>query len=75
MDEETEKQLLARLRAESQALEARLGALIASEYPESFRPKQLPPDHPDHHQPDRKGYVCGCQGNDDSFVIWLVMSG
>lgn len=49
--------------------------LRSSKFPDTFRPKQLPPDHPDHHKPDGNGFTCGCGGGDDEFVIWLVMSG
>lgn len=48
------------------------------------RPKQLPPDHPRHPEPDKNGYRCrwvdaegtehNCQGQDDWF-IWLFMAG
>lgn len=48
------------------------------------RPKQLPPDHPDHSKSDRNGYYCRwyekdgtehrCQGQDD-WYIWLLMAG
>jgi phage terminase large subunit-like protein len=69
------KKLLEQKRAEYLALQARLGALRSSKYPESFRPKQLPPDHPSHHKPDAQGFSCGCEGIDDDFVIWLLMSG
>jgi len=69
------KRLLEQKHAEYMALQARLGVLRASRYPDTFRPKQLPPDHPDHHKPDGNGFTCGCQGPDDDFVIWLLMSG
>jgi phage terminase large subunit-like protein/RNA polymerase subunit RPABC4/transcription elongation factor Spt4 len=48
------------------------------------RPKQLPPDHPDHLKADRNGYYCRwidkdghehkCQGQDD-WYIWLLLAG
>lgn len=48
------------------------------------RPKQLPPDHPDHSKSDRNGYYCRwfeknglehrCEGQDD-WYIWLLMAG
>ena len=51
------------------------------------RPKQLPPDHPRHGDPDRRGYRCGCvhkipnctecppcPGNPE-WSIWLQMTG
>lgn len=47
----------------------------AGRYPENFRPKQLPPDHPRHHDADAKGYRCGCEGTDDDYVIWMLMAG
>lgn len=75
MDYRELKELLERKRAEYLVLQARLGALRAAKYPESFRPKQLPPDHPEHHKPDAQGFSCGCAGIDDDFVIWLLMSG
>lgn len=39
------------------------------------RPKQLPPDHPDHHLPDKNGYKCGCGGGDQQWLIWLFCGG
>jgi phage terminase large subunit-like protein len=48
------------------------------------RPKQLPPDHPDHCKSDRNGYYCRwyekdgtehrCEGQDD-WYIWLLLAG
>jgi len=51
------------------------------------RPKQLPPDHPRHCEPDNRGYRCGCshgipncpecppcRGNPD-WAIWLNLTG
>jgi hypothetical protein len=50
------------------------------------RPKQLPPDHPRHSEPDRQGYRCGCvhkipncaecppcPGNSD-YSTWLMVT-
>ena len=39
------------------------------------RNKQLPPEDPAHHLPDRNGYKCGCAGGDDNYRVWLVMAG
>jgi phage terminase large subunit-like protein len=43
------------------------------------RPKQLPPDHPRHHESwtDRNGatYRCGCDGVDDAWNIWVILAG
>ena len=51
------------------------------------RPKQLPPDHPRHSDPDNRGYRCGCShgipncpdcppcpGNPD-WAVWLNLTG
>ena len=51
------------------------------------RPKQLPPDHPRHGEPDNRGYRCGCThgipncpdcppcpGNPD-WAIWVNLTG
>lgn len=62
-------------RDEYVSLQRQLGALRAAKFPDTFRPKQLPPDHPGHHLPDAQGFACGCAGVDDGFVIWLLMSG
>jgi phage terminase large subunit-like protein len=43
------------------------------------RPKQLPPDDPQHHRTwvakDGKRYRCGCNGVDKHYSIFLIMSG
>jgi phage terminase large subunit-like protein len=39
------------------------------------RPKQLPPDHPRHHEADAAGHRCGCDGADDRYNIWLLLCG
>lgn len=39
------------------------------------RPKQLPPDHPRHHLADKRGYSCGCAGNDLDWFVWMLMAG
>jgi len=39
------------------------------------RPKQLPPDDPDHCKPDARGIRCGCHGTDRKYNIHLVMAG
>jgi phage terminase large subunit-like protein len=73
-----ENELLAEaesLLAEYLALQQELASLRAGRYPENFRPKQLPPDHPQHHLPDAKGFACGCSGGDDAYNIWLLLSG
>lgn len=35
----------------------------------------MPPEHPKHHEPDENGFTCGCQGADEKYFIWLLMSG
>lgn len=42
------------------------------------RPKQLPPDHPRHHLPDREGYRCSdynkyCTGISPDWTTWVYM--
>jgi len=39
------------------------------------RPKQLPPDDPRHHEPDRNGFSCGCDRHDQSWHVWLLLAG
>jgi phage terminase large subunit-like protein len=40
------------------------------------RNKQLPPEDPRHHLPEKgTGYKCGCAGGDDSYRVWLVLAG
>jgi phage terminase large subunit-like protein len=39
------------------------------------RPKQLPPDDPEHHKPDAHGFRCGCNAVDRKYNIHLVMAG
>ena len=39
------------------------------------RNKQLAPEDPKHHLPDKNGYKCGCAGGDDDYRVWLVMAG
>ena len=39
------------------------------------RNKQLAPEDPKHHLPDRNGYKCGCAGGDDNYRIWLILAG
>jgi predicted phage terminase large subunit-like protein len=39
------------------------------------RPKQLPPHHPRHHQPDENGYACGCGGVDTGYEVFLMCAG
>ncbi len=63
------------LLREYHSLRAELAQLRAGRYPESFRPKQYPPDHPNHPLPDEDGYACGCGAPDLDYVIWMVMSG
>jgi phage terminase large subunit-like protein len=60
---------------EMERLELELAALKSAVYPASFRPKQLPPDHPNHHLVDVNGHSCGCTGQDLDYMIWLLMSG
>lgn len=52
-------------------------------YPEGdggARPKQLPPDHPHHHRPDKNGYRCSdynphCKGPSPDWTTWIFMAG
>jgi phage terminase large subunit-like protein len=39
------------------------------------RPKQLPPHHPRHHQPDKNGHVCGCSGVDTDYTVFILCAG
>ena len=51
------------------------------------RPKQLPPDHPRHSEPDNRGYRCGCSHGipdcqecppcpgDPNWAIWVNLTG
>lgn len=67
--------ILRQRREEYAALQAQLSAVRSARFPASFRPKQLPPEHPRHHEPDENGFTCGCDGADDEYFIWLLMSG
>lgn len=48
---------------------------VTRPYMPSARTKQLPPDHPRHHLPDDRGFVCGCTEVDDDWTIWLIQAG
>ena len=39
------------------------------------RPKQLPPHHPRHHEPDAKGFRCGCENVDEDYEVFLMCAG
>ena len=39
------------------------------------RPKQLPPDDPGHCLPDGNGFRCGCEAADDTYHVFLILSG
>jgi predicted phage terminase large subunit-like protein len=39
------------------------------------RPKQLPPHNPRHHLPDENGNVCGCDGVDTDYEVWMMCAG
>lgn len=65
--------------AQRQLLQDALEALARENQPRPWRrvarPKQLPPDDPQHHLPDERGFRCGCKGVDNRYNIHLVMAG
>lgn len=62
-------------RAFIKELEWRIQISQPLPYFDLARPKQLPPDHPRHHEPDDDGNVCGCTGVDNDYSVWLMMAG
>jgi phage terminase large subunit-like protein len=44
-------------------------------YMPTARPKQIAPNDPRHCLPDAKGYRCGCEGIDDAWMIWMILTG
>jgi len=63
------------LAREWEELSRRIAEAKSNRYPDTFRPKQLPPDHPRHHHEDHNGFECGCRRVDNDFYIWMLMSG
>lgn len=57
------------------AAELEAAAGVERKYLPSARPKQLPPDHPRHHEPDAAGNRCGCTGPDTAWMIWMLLAG
>jgi len=58
-----------------EAIKAEAVATLGRPWHNTARTKQLPPDHPRHHEPDGKGYKCGCDAPDHEWSVWLLMSG